>query len=87
MKKWKYYISASWIENGSIHGFITQLYKIGVYIIFDNDPAAQLNLNPNDLQKLCKKLSKEYAENKITNLSYGREITVIEKDGFYEELK
>lgn len=84
--KWKYNTSAYWEEDGKKHSFATQLYMIGVYIIFDSNPSLQSSMTPNNMEKLCKKLIKSYNENKISNLELGHKITVIEEDGFYKEL-
>lgn len=86
-KKWKYNISAKMTIEGKEHSFITQLYKVGVYIIFDNNSGSQGNMRPSQMQRMCNRIKKDFNNNLITNLELGREITVTEdENGFYKEL-
>lgn len=81
-KKYTYNVSASWIlkETGKQFSFMTQLYQIGVYFIMNNDPSAQAGLSPSQMQKMCKQLKKELDNGIITDLVFGREITVSENE-------
>jgi hypothetical protein len=84
--KWKYNVSASWEQDGKKHSFATQLYMIGVYIIFDSNSTSQGSITPNTMEKLCKRLNKDYNENKISNLEFGMTISVIEENKVYKEI-
>jgi hypothetical protein len=83
----KYPVSAQWTENNVEKNYATQLYQIGVYIIFNNDSASQGNMSPSRIAKLGKSLKKAEESGKITNLTFGREIRVSEKSGFWEEVR
>jgi hypothetical protein len=82
---WTYHISHEFTENGVRHKAQTQLYKLGVYLILDDDAALQFGVNPKDMVKVEKNLNKRLKNGEITDLTYGRSITVHEKDGFFEE--
>lgn len=83
MKKWKYHTSHNYKRDGQEVSAITQLYQVGVYMIINSDPALQFNMTPNQMVSLERKLKKS---KDITDLEFGREITVID-DGLYKELK
>jgi hypothetical protein len=87
-KKWKYYTSLTFVDakDKSKHSLLTQLYQIGVYGIWDNDPAQQGNYKPANMVSIVKKLKDLELKGKIENLEFGREITVTEEDGFYVEM-
>jgi hypothetical protein len=84
---YKYPVSALWTEDNVEKNYATQLYRIGVYIIFNNDSAMQGNMSPSRITKLAKNLKKAEEAGKITNLIFGREIRVSDKSGFWEEVK
>jgi hypothetical protein len=87
-KKWKYHVTHSFKDKGKETKGITQLYQIGVYMIVDNNPRLQFNITPNQMVSMERRLKKAFKEGEITDLEFGREITVIEnEEGFYEELK
>ena len=89
-KKWSYAVSISFVvkKGGSKHSYTTQLYKIGVYCIFDNDPSQQASLKPNDLVSILKKIRADEKKGVVTNVKVGRMITVTtDADGFYCEAK
>ena len=63
----------------------TQLYGIGIYCIIEPN-TVQLNLQPKDLVKTEKKLTKLQEEGKITDLKFGIPITVIfDENGLLKE--
>lgn len=86
-KKWTYHTSHSYtdVETKQKISAQTQLYQIGVYLIVNGNPAMQANTTPTRMVELEKKLNKKFESGKITDLEYGREITVVEEDGFYVE--
>lgn len=87
-KKWTYHTSHSFVdvESGIKHTALTQLYQVGVYMIADNDPALQFNLEPKNMVSIEKRLKELELENEIKNLSFGKQITVTTIDGFYEQI-
>ncbi len=86
-KKWKYHTSYSFTENEKECTIATQLCKIGVYTIFDNDPARQGGMTPSQMAKMDKDIRKHEEDGTITDVVFGRPITVIEdENGFYKEL-
>lgn len=86
MATYKYHVTAKWKEKERTHSHVTQLYSIGVYCIVDNDPAMQFSLTPSKMVSLEKKLRKGVEKGEISDLEFGREITVKEIDGFWKEI-
>lgn len=87
IKKWKYHVSHSYKIKGKETKGITQLYQIGVYLIVNNNPQRQFNFTPNQMVTTERRLKKAFKEGEITDLEFGREITVIKNEsGFFEEL-
>jgi hypothetical protein len=90
-KKWKYYTSLSFTFNTKEHGgikqsYMTQLYQIGVYIIWNGNSSEQGSMTPNQMVTLTKRIKKSEESGEITDLVLGREITVTEDDkGFFVE--
>lgn len=78
-----YHKSHSFTKKGIKYFFQTELYKIGVYGILNNNPNNQGSYNPMDILKIEKKLLKD---NTISNLKFGESITVTDKSGFWEEI-
>ena len=88
IKKWNYHVTHSFKDKGKETKGITQLYQIGVYMIIDNNPRLQFNITPNQMVSMERRLKKAFEKGEISDLEFGREITVIEnEEGFYEELK
>lgn len=85
--EWTYHIFHSYKRGDDEYSFLTQLYKsLGVYGIVNSDPAMQGAYYPKDIVKIEKKLNKDFEQGIITDLKYGRSITVIEdEDGFFTE--
>jgi hypothetical protein len=88
-KKFKYHTSFRFTDSkdGSKHSFQTQLYKVGVYGIWDNNAGEQGGYVPSGLVKMEKKMKQLQEEGKIKDLEFGREITVSEETGFWEEVE
>lgn len=82
-----YHVSHSFIENGSKVTCLTQLYQIEVYGIINNDPANQFCISPIYVVKVEKQLKRKNKEYIISNLEFGRAITVTDESGFWEEVK
>lgn len=86
-KSWTYYKSAKiTYPDGRVDSYITQLYVIGVYIIWNNDPSCQGSLEPVDMSKMNKKIQKDVDAGEIT-CEFGFPITVIENEEGFVELK
>ncbi|KAA6302822.1 MAG: hypothetical protein EZS26_000992 [Candidatus Ordinivivax streblomastigis] len=84
-KTYTYPVSATWTENDVEKSYVTQLYQIGVYVIFNNNPAMQGNMPPSGMVKLAKALNKSEVSGEITSLIWGRKINVSDNNGFWEE--
>ena len=66
---------------------MSQLYKIGVYVILNNDPGMQLSSDPAGMVKAEKAFKKQEAEGKIKDLVFSPAINVIkDDDGFFIQL-
>lgn len=86
--RWTYHRCHSYKDgNGEEINFQSQLYKVGVYGIFNNDPAMQIATTPAQIVILEKKLKKQEKDGKISDLVLWGEITVSNETGFFEEVK
>ncbi len=86
-KKWKYHLTHSFKDKEKEHYGVTQLYQIGVYMIVNNNPQLKFNMKPNQMVIMERKLRKSFEKGEISDLKFGKEITVIENEnGFYEEI-
>ena len=65
---------------------ITQLYKVGVYGIMNNNPAQQFNATPMQLKASEKKLAKALAKGDLESLELLMPITVTDESGFWEQV-
>lgn len=82
-----YHKSHTFIDNKDIeHSFITQLYKIGVYGILNNDSNMQINYDPQNIVKIEKGLKKQLKNKEIKSFKLGTPITVSDESGFWEEI-
>jgi len=88
-KKFKYHTSTTFTdsEDGSKHNFVTQLYKVGVYGIFDGRSECQGGYVPSQIVKMEKSWIKLQDEGKIKDLVFGREIVVSDETGFWKEVE
>lgn len=82
-----YHKTHSFIQNGSKVTCLTQLYKLGVYCIINNNSANQYCIPPIHMVKVEKLLKRKNKEHIISNLEFGRIITVTDESGFWEEVK
>lgn len=82
-----YHRSYKYIKNDKSVVLLTQLYKIGVYCIVNDDPNMQFGCKPAHLVNLEKKFKLAEKKGEITNLEFGIPITVTDKSGFWEEVK
>lgn len=90
MKKkiWKYHVSHSFIHKGKEYTATTQLYLSSVYMIINNDPRLQTNTSPQNMVKMEKTMQKDSDSGVITDLKFGREITVTEdENGLFVEVQ
>ena len=72
-------------KNGKEHVFITQLYKVGVYGILDNNSALQGNFTPQNIVKMEKKLEKNKKSGDILDYELLLPITVTDTTGLWQE--
>jgi hypothetical protein len=86
-KVYKYPVSANWVENNIKMNYSTQLYRTGIYMIYNNNSLMQGNTTPQKLVTLVGKLKKAEDSGEITNLELGREIKVSDESGFWEEVR
>jgi len=81
-----YHTSHEFMSKGKKVDMMTQLYKIGVYAIINNNPAMQMTFNPPTMVNIEKDLKKDEKSGKITDLKFGRAISVYaDEDGFWTE--
>ena len=86
-KKYTYNVTASFNFKGNPQNYMTQLYQLGVYIIWNFNSALQSGVTPDQMVRLKKKLQKDFEAGEITDLEFGREITVTtDEHGFYKEI-
>ena len=86
-KIWTYNVTHSYIDikTNVKYNAVTQLYAVGVYCIINNNSKLQLNLSPNQMQTLTRKLKKQQEKGLIKDLIFGREIKVTKgENGYYE---
>ena len=85
-KTYKYNTGATFKIDGVKFDFATQLYQLGIYGIWNGNSGMQGNYSPNQMQKLFKKIKKDFADGKITDLLLGRDISITtDEKGFYIE--
>ena len=89
IKVYTYHASHSFIgSNNTKVEILTQLYKIGLYVIINADPAMQIGFDPDCMVKLEKDLKRQEKEGRITNLVFGRAISAYkDEEGFWTEKK
>lgn len=87
-KQWKYYASSEITHpDGELESYQSQLYQIGVYVIFNNNSAQQVSFTPAKIQKMCKQIQKDVENGTLKAVKWGREIVVEEVDGLYVEVQ
>lgn len=85
---YRYHVSHSYIalpENHKVN-FITQLYRISIYGIVNNNSSMQGTFTPSDIQKMERALKKAEVKGEISELKFGRTITVSDESGMWEEV-
>lgn len=73
-------------KDGKKHTMTSQLYQVGIYVIFDNDSTQQGSLTPQKIRKIQNKLRKYGKAGLISELCFGPEITVSDDSGFWKEI-
>lgn len=77
-----YYASHSFrSSDGKSHTMITQLYQVGIYVIFDGKPSLQGGMTPQKLSDLQNNLRKDAEKGLITDLKFGQKMTVSDDSG------
>jgi hypothetical protein len=85
-KTYSYPVNASWKQNGKAMSYRTQLYKTGVFVIYNSNPAMQDSLLPQDIVKLVKNLQKMKKAGEIVDLNFGGKIRVVDHEGFWRDI-
>lgn len=86
-KKYTYHRSHSYMVEGMKVNFITQLYQVGIYGIVNGDPDMQGGFTPQALVRLEKQLKKDEKDGVLSDLKFGKPITIQENEkGFWEEV-
>jgi hypothetical protein len=88
-KTWKYPVcySIKVLETGEEMLIQTQLYRIGVYVIFDNNPRTQGGITPKQAEAGWKYALKNKRDGKIEIVGTGRIIEVEEgPEGVFREV-
>lgn len=84
-EEYTYHKSLSYTYNDTKVTANTQLYQVGIYCILEPN-SVQLNLQPQNLVKTEKKLTKLQEKGKISDLQFGIPITVIfDENGLLKE--
>jgi len=84
--KWTYYQAATiTLPDGTQESYSSQVYMIGIYIIWNNDPSSQGNMKPAAMEKMCKKIQKDVDSGKISKVDWGTEVTVKDLNGLYAQ--
>lgn len=73
-------------KDGKKRTMTSQLYQVGIYVIFDNDSTLQGSLTPQKIRKFQNKLRKDEKAGLISELCFGPEITVSDDSGFWKEI-
>jgi len=72
---------------GKEHDMVSQVYNVGIYVIYDSDPKMQGTATPEGIRALQNKLKKAEIDKKITDLYLSPAIRVTKNaDGFYIQL-
>ena len=87
-KVYTYPVSATWTDKGKSMRYVSQLYRIGVYMAMytgEQQILYQVSMDPKDMNDFAEHLSELAKKNEITDLSFGREISVSDKSGYWTE--
>lgn len=86
-KKYTYFKFISFVDKNNVtHSLQTQLYQIGIYGIWNNNPSLQTAYSPKELSKICKNIKKEELAGNLTDAKLIDEITVQEINGLWKEV-
>ena len=86
-KKWKYHKSHSFVADNEKYNVLTQLYKIGVYVIINSEAGMQFHTSPAQMVTRERKLRKYFEKGTISDLEFGVPITVTtDEAGMYVEI-
>ena len=84
---WTFYKSATIITpEGKEETFQSQVYQIGIYIIFNNNSSQQGSLSPAQMEKMCKAMQKDLEDGTIKEIKWGPIVTVKKVNGFWKEV-
>jgi hypothetical protein len=76
------------LPDGSKENYSTQLYRVGVYIIWNDHVESQGNMTPKDMERMCKKIKKDLTAGNIVDVQWGGEITIEQDEkGLFVEVQ
>ena len=83
-KQWKYHKSHSFVFKNKKYNVLTQLYRIGVYLIMNGDSSMQFTMTPAQMVTMERRMKKD---DDVSSLEFGVPITVTTDDaGMYVEI-
>lgn len=85
-KRWSYHRHHSYelVKDGSKVSMMSQQYRVGTYVILNNNPSLQFNTRPSKMVSVESSLKKQQEAGEIKNLELIGPITVEEVDGLYQ---
>jgi hypothetical protein len=86
VKKFTYSPFHSFKIEGKEHCMQSQLYQIGVYVIYDNNSSYQGGATPSGIVKLQRRLRQAEMRSEITDLQFSIPIKVAEVEGFWKQI-
>lgn len=88
MAKIAYPRTISFIDAKSKQKYVlaTQFYEVGIYGIWNNDSSLQQAYTPQNLVTIKKRLIKAQEKGKITDLEFGRDITLSDESGLWKQI-
>jgi hypothetical protein len=87
-QKWTYpvCVEVKDTEGKVVFSAMSQVYKIGIYVIYNNNSAQQGGLAPSAMVKLMRQFKPENIKGDYT-VEFGRDVTVtMDEQGFYVEV-
>ena len=86
-KQWKYHKSHSFVFKNKKYNVLTQLYRIGVYLIMNGDSSMQFTMTPAQMVTMERRMKKDFEKGVISDLEFGVPITVTtDEAGMYVEI-
>lgn len=84
---WTFYKSATiTTPESKEETYQSQVYQIGIYVIFNNNSSMQATFSPAQMEKMCKTMQKDLEKGIIKEIKWGPEVTVKKVDSFWKEV-